>query len=252
MQTEIITSDLLAPVRHGFFTRRGGVSTGILAGLNCGYGSDDLPDNVRRNRAHVAQEMGVGPLELIGAHQTHSTTVASLGPGQIPQDLNADAIATNRTDIAISILTADCQPVLFADADAGVVAAAHAGWKGAMDGILANTIDAMIDLGATRANISAVIGPCISQLAYEVGPEYMEQFLDTDPAFSQFFANGTGDRYQFDLPAFGLHQLRSAGIKSAEWTRHCTYHEPNRFFSFRRSVHNKETDYGRLISTIGL
>ena len=144
------------------------------------------------------------------------------------------------------------QPVLFADPTAGVIGAAHAGWKGAQTGVLEATIDAMINLGAQRQNISAVIGPSISQAAYEVGPEFLENFLADDPGNGRFFASGQGDRFQFDLPAYGLDRLRKAGVGSAAWTRHCTYSNPDKFFSYRRSVHAREADYGRLVSAIRL
>jgi YfiH family protein len=141
---------------------------------------------------------------------------------------------------------------LFADPEAGVIGAAHAGWKGARDGVLQATVDAMVALGARPSAIRAVIGPCISQAAYEVGPEFVESFIDEDPETARFFANGNGDRAMFDLPAFGLSRLRAAGVGHAEWTRHCTYHDADRFFSYRRTTHLKEADYGRLISAIRL
>ena len=164
----------------------------------------------------------------------------------------ADALVTATPGIALSVLSADCQPVLFADAQAGVIGAAHAGWKGALDGILDQTVEAMIALGATRENIHAAIGPCISQRAYEVGPEFMDNFTDEEADNARFFAGGEGDRLQFDLPAFGLKCLRATGIADTEWTRHCTYSDPDRFYSYRRSVHHKEADYGRLIAAITL
>ncbi|MEO0917033.1 MAG: peptidoglycan editing factor PgeF, partial [Pseudomonadota bacterium] len=148
--------------------------------------------------------------------------------------------------------TADCQPVLFGDPKAKVIGAAHAGWRGALDGVLEATVEAMERLGADRSDIVAVIGPTISQRMYEVGPEYLDRFLDQDPDNSRFFANGNGDRLHFDLPAFGLHRLRQTGVGHAEWTRHCTYSDPDRFYSYRRSVHAKDPDYGRLISTVRL
>ncbi|MGB5066309.1 MAG: peptidoglycan editing factor PgeF, partial [Albidovulum sp.] len=154
--------------------------------------------------------------------------------------------------VVLSILTADCQPVLFSDPRAKVVGAAHAGWRGALSGILEATLDAMETLGARRANITAVIGPTISQRAYEVGPEFLDSFLAEDPAYSRFFAGGANDRMHFDLPGFGLHRLRDAGVRQAEWTRSCTYSDPDRYYSYRRSVHRHEADFGRLISAIRL
>ena len=251
MTLEIITSDALAPLRHGFFTRRGGASSGIFAGLNCGAGSSDQADMVAINRSRVAQAMQVAETALTSVHQIHSADVVYVAS---PTDARpkADAMVTDREGIALGVLTADCQPVLFADETAGVIGAAHAGWKGALDGVLEATVAAMVDLGATASNITATIGPCISQAAYEVGPDFMDMFMAEDPDYSRFFAQGQGDRLQFDLPAFGLHRLRNAGVGDASWTRHCTYSDPERFYSYRRATHQMEADYGRLISTIRL
>jgi YfiH family protein len=247
MTLEIITARALAPIRHGFFTRRGGASSGVFEGLNCGVGSSDQSDMVRINRTRVATAMGVAPDRLVTVHQVHSPDAVVLtAPPDGP--VRADAMVTATPGLALAVLTADCQPVLFADAAAGVVGAAHAGWKGALDGVLDATLAAMEGLGADRARTVAVIGPTISQSAYEVGPEFVERFLDADPGNARFFAGGKGDRAQFDLPAYGLHRLRSAGVGEAVWTRHCTYADPGRFFSYRRSVHHREADYGRLIS----
>ena len=251
MTLEILTTDQLAPLRHGFFTRSGGASSGIFAGLNCGMGSSDQSEVVAINRARVAEAMQVPDAHLVTLHQCHTAEVIKVDAplGTAPR---ADAMVSATPGLALAILTADCQPVLFADHEAGVIGAAHAGWRGALDGILEATLDAMEALGAQRAATHAVIGPSISQRAYEVGPEFFEQFLDEDPENARFFANGTGDRMMFDLPAFGLHRLRRAGVGSAEWTRHCTYSDADRFYSYRRSTHEKEADYGRLISVIRL
>ena len=251
MTLEILTSDTLSPVRHGFFTRRGGASSGVFAGLNCGFGSSDQTEIVSINRSRAAAALDVAPDRLTGVHQVHSAEVAIVD-APFDESPRADGIVTRTPDLAISVLTADCQPVLFADAKAGVVAAAHAGWRGTLDGVLEATIDAMISLGATRENITAVIGPSISQNAYEVGPEFFDTFTAEDESYARFFAGGAEDRMHFDLPGFGLHRLRGAGIKSAEWTRHCTYADPERFFSYRRTTHAKEADYGRLIAAIRL
>ena len=251
MTLEILTADSLSGLRHGFFTRRGGASSGVFTGLNCGAGSSDQSEIVAINRARVAEAMEVAPAALAGVHQVHSPDVVTLmGPmeGSKPK---ADALVTATPGIALSVLTADCQPVLFADEGAQAIGAAHAGWRGAMDGVLEATIDAMLALGATRDGIKAVIGPSISQQAYEVGPEFFETFMMQDPQNAQFFAGGDGDRLHFDLPAFGVHRMRIAGI-DAEWTRHCTYSDPDRFYSYRRATHAKEADYGRLISAIRL
>ncbi|MDG1471990.1 MAG: peptidoglycan editing factor PgeF [Ascidiaceihabitans sp.] len=251
MTLEIITSDVLGTVRHGFFTRRGGASSGIYAGLNCGAGSTDQSEIVAINRSRVATALQVPADHLVGVHQIHSADVLTLTKASIDRP-KADAMVTATKGIALSVLSADCQPVLFHDASAGVIGAAHAGWRGALDGVLDATIDAMIALRATRDAINAAIGPCISQRAYEVGPEFMDEFIDLDRENARFFVGGAGDRMHFDLPGFGLHRLRQAGVGVAEWTRHCTYSDPDRFYSYRRSVHNKEADYGRLIAAITL
>jgi polyphenol oxidase len=247
---ESVTSDAI-PFAHGFFTRKGGASSGIFAGLNCGPGSSDQSDIVAINRARVAEALDLRPDALVSLNQTHSARVVSLTSP--PSDrLPADAMVTATPGIGLAILTADCQPVLFADPGARVIGAAHAGWRGARDGVLEATLDAMEALGARRADITAVIGPTISQKAYEVGPEFLATFLAEDPANSRFFAAGTGDRLHFDLPSFGLHRLRKAGVGHAAWTRHCTYSDAERFYSFRRTTHNAEADYGRLVSVIRL
>lgn len=248
---EIITSDALAPLRHGFFTRKGGASSGIFQGLNCGPGSTDLAEVVAINRARVAQTMGVAPDHLLTVNQVHSPDVV-LVTGPLLVRPSADAMVTATPGIVLGVLTADCQPVLFADPAAGVIGAAHAGWRGSRDGVLEATLDAMETLGAQRANITAVIGPTISQAAYEVGPEFVESFILDDPEAARFFANGPKDRALFDLPAYSLARLRAAGIGHAEWTRHCTYRDEDRFYSFRRTTHKSEADYGRLISVIRL
>ncbi len=252
MNLELITSPALTGLTHGFFTRKGGASSGIYSGLNCGGGSQDQADAVAMNRARAASALGLAPEALVTIHQVHSAEVAVIDAPLEGDKPKADALVTNTPGVALAILTADCEPVLFADPDAGVIGAAHAGWRGAIDGVLEATLDAMEGLGANRANISAVIGPTISQAAYEVGPEFFERFMDEDPGYDRFFVGGDGDRVHFDLPAFGLHRLREAGVGAAQWTRHCTYGDPDRFYSFRRSVHHKEADYGRLISAIRL
>ncbi|SFT98160.1 peptidoglycan editing factor PgeF [Sedimentitalea nanhaiensis] len=251
MTLEILTADILSPLRHGFFTRRGGASSGVFTGLNCGSGSSDQTDMVTINRARVADAMQVDPQALVAVHQVHSPDVVCV-TAPLPDKPRADALVTATPGLALSVLTADCQPVLFADAQAGVIGAAHAGWRGALDGVLEATVDAMEQLGAERQNIAAVIGPSISQRAYEVGPEFLDAFMADDTENARFFANGEGDRLQFDLPGFGLHRLRRAGVGQAEWTRHCTYSDPDRFYSYRRSTHKKDADYGRLISVIRL
>lgn len=247
---EILTSDAL-PFRHGFFTRKGGASSGIFAGLNCGAGSSDLSEVVQINRARVAEALGLAPTALASLHQVHSADVVHL-TGSLKSLVKADGMVTATPGLGLAILTADCQPVLLADPVARVIGAAHAGWRGAQGGVLEATVDAMVSLGAKRANIAASIGPTISQKAYEVGPEFFETFTDDDPTTQRFFAQGQGDRMLFDLPAYGLYRLRSAGVGLAQWTRHCTYSDPDRFYSYRRTTHAGEADYGRLISVIRL
>jgi YfiH family protein len=249
---EIITSDLLRELRHGFFTRRGGASSGVFDGLNCGPGSSDQLDVVAINRARVAAAMGVGADRLVTVSQVHSDRVVTVDAPFDGKRPDADGLVTATPGLALAILTADCLPALFADPDAGVIGAAHAGWRGARDGVLEATVDAMVELGAERGRIRATLGPAISQANYEVGPEFLDDFLADDPENARFFAGGNGDRAQFDLPGYALARLRAAGIGDALWTRHCTYADPERFFSYRRSVHRKEADYGRLISAIRL
>lgn len=250
MTLEILTLDTL-PAKHGFFTRRGGASSGVFAGLNCGQGSTDQAEIVAINRARVAEAMGVAPDHLLGVHQIHSATAITVD-GPMIEKPRADALVTATPGVALSVLSADCQPVLFADAEAGVIGAAHAGWRGALDGVLHATVDAMEALGAKRERIVAGIGPAISQRAYEVGPEFMDSFMDADPDYARYFINGEGDRMLFDLPGFGLNRLRAAGVGHAEWTRHCTFSDAERFYSYRRTTHAKEADYGRLIAAITL
>lgn len=251
MTLEILTSDSLAPLRHGFFTRRGGASSGVFSGLNCGPGSSDQSEIVMINRARVARAMEVAPGHLVTMHQIHSAEVVQV-TAPLKDRPRADAMVTATPNLAIGVLTADCQPVLFADHDAQVIGVAHAGWRGARDGVLEATLAAMEQLGAARGHITAVIGPSISRSAYEVGPEFIEHFLTIDTDYARFFADGRDGRYHFDLPGFGLHRLRRAGVGQAQWTGHCTYADPARFYSYRRTTHAGEADYGRLISAIRL
>nr|WP_111301003.1 peptidoglycan editing factor PgeF [Paracoccus saliphilus] len=254
MQTtlEILTHPLLSDVKHGFFTRKGGASSGLFAGLNCGRRSSDQSDMVQVNRSRVADAMGVPAQNLATVKQVHSADVVTLSKGDEinkVKEIQADGLVTARRDVAVAVLTADCQPVLLADAAAGVVGACHAGWRGALGGVIEATVDAMRKLGAT--DIRAVIGPTISQQAYEVGDEFMDDFLLEDHDFQRFFSGGPNGRPMFDLPAFGLMRLRAAGVE-AEWSGHCTYSDPQRFFSYRRATHEGQPDYGRLISAIAL
>lgn len=249
---EALTHPALRPLTHGFFTRKGGASSGLFAGLNCGRGSSDQQEMVTINRARVAAAMGVAPDRLATVHQTHSDKVVTLrGDDDLAAvcRTEADAIVTATPGIAIAVLTADCQPILLADPDAGVIGAAHAGWKGALGGILEATVAAMRAAGAT--DIRAVIGPCISQRAYEVGEEFMDRFLAEDDDHARFFGGGPNGRPMFDLAGFGLTRLRDLGVE-ADWIGHCTYSDPDRFFSYRRATHEGAADYGRLISAIAL
>lgn len=252
MTLEILTSDLLAGSRHGFFTRRGGASSGVYHSLNCGPGSLDQHEAVRMNRARVAAALAVAPERLLSLHQIHSAEVAVAGPEGWAERPRADAAVTDRPEVALGVLTADCAPVLMIDPEARVIGAAHAGWRGALDGVVEATLGAMERLGARTGRVRAAVGPTISQRAYEVGPEFLMRFADEDRAHTRFFINGAGDRYHFDLPGFVLDRLRGAGVAEAGWIGHCTASDPDRFFSYRRATRAGEADYGRLISAIAL
>lgn len=251
MTLKLLTHDTLHPLQHGFFTRAGGASSGVFAGLNCGSGSTDQTEIVAINRARVAARLDVPADHLLSVYQVHSTKVIPVS-APMSNKPKADAMVTATPGLALSVLSADCQPVLFADHKAKVIGAAHAGWRGTLDGVLEATMDAMEALGATAQDIHVVIGPSISQRAYEVGPEFFETHMAEDDASARYFANGKGDRMMYDLPGYGLHRLRQRGVASAEWTRHCTYSDPEQFFSYRRSVHDRAADYGRLIAAIRL
>ncbi|TRD23121.1 peptidoglycan editing factor PgeF [Palleronia caenipelagi] len=246
-----LTSDLI-PAAHGFYTRVGGASSGVFAGLNCGKRSSDQGEIVEINRIRVAEDMGVGSDHLLTVNQVHSPRAIVVREPSDTESVEADAMATATPGLALGILTADCMPILFSDPDAGVIGAAHGGWRGTLDGVIEATLDAMEQLGAQTERVHAVIGPCISQANYEVGPELFDSFRDEHPDYTQFFTAGQGDRMLFDLPGLGLYRLREAGVAEAEWIRHCTYADPARFFSYRRATHRKEADYGRLISVIRL
>lgn len=240
-------------VRHAFFTREGGVSKGIYASLNCGYGSHDSREHVAANRSRVAAELGVAASHLITPHQMHGATAVVMSqPWSDPsQATAADAIVTASPGLAVGVLTADCAPILFADAEARVVAAAHAGWKGARSGILAAAVAAMEEIGARRERITAAIGPTISQACYEVGPDFREALLSDAPAAARYFSEMPGQtRPLFDLPGFVKALLRDAGVTRVEDLQCCTYQNESLFYSYRRSVHRGEPDYGRQISAI--
>ncbi len=248
MGLEPITSARIS-ARHGFFTRHGGVSTGVFAALNCGYGSPERPELIAQNRALIAGHVGVPPAHLFSVTQTHSADVLTITtPEDITAGTKADAMVSSGTGIALGVLTADCAPVLFQDAENGVIGAAHAGWRGAFHGVLDATLEAMRALGARE--ITAVVGPCISQKNYEVGPEFFETFFDENPDYSRFFIPASQEKYLFDLPSFALYRLRQAGVAQAEWTGQCTYAAPEDFYSYRYSQHNNLPSYGRMLSVI--
>lgn len=251
----VLTSPLLARagVRHAFFTRQGGVSGGIYDSLNLGRGSNDDPAAVEANRARAAQALGVAPEALNTCHQIHSAQAVvadeAWGEGR-PQ---ADAVVTARADLACCALAADCAPVLIADLEAGVVAAAHAGWRGALDGVVAAAVQTMTGLGARPERMVAAVGPCIGPASYEVGLEFLDRFVAADAASARFFAPGaSADKRMFDLPAFVLERLRAAGVEACEWIGRDTVTEPALFFSNRRAFKTGEPDYGRLMSAIRL
>lgn len=240
-------------VSHTFFGRAGGVSTGVYTGLNCGPGSNDNPDHVQENRRRAAVELGAAPTHLISLYQIHSANVVSVTkPWDRKTAPQADGMVTTTPDIALGILTADCGPLLMWDEDARVIAAAHAGWKGALTGVIEATISSMIDHGATLDRIKATLGPTISQSAYEVGPEFVANFVDADPALAEYFQpNNNPGHAQFDLPKFILMKLQRSGVRDPIWTGQCTYGDEN-FFSYRRTTHRGEPDYGRNLSAIML
>jgi YfiH family protein len=238
---------------HGFFGRMGGVSTGIYASLNCGLGSKDEPEAVTENRRRVLDALANGgPAQLVTCYQIHSPTTVVVtepwAPGMSPQ---ADAMVTKARGIALGILTADCAPVLLHDQEAGVIGAAHAGWNGAFSGVIESVVAAMTHLGAARAQIRAAIGPCIGQDAYEVGPEFAQRFRERDASFTRFFRPSTrANHWQFALERFVAFRLEEAGIGTIDPLNTCTYAREADFFSYRRTVHRAEPDYGRQLSVI--
>ena len=242
----------LAAVPHGFLGRRGGVSAGELAGLNVGYGSGDDRDAIAENRARAIAAVLPGA-ELATVHQIHSANVVMVEkPWAYKERPHADAMVTDRPGLLLGILTADCAPVLLADAEAGVVGAAHAGWRGALAGVTDSVIGAMEDLGARRERIAAAVGPCIAQASYQVDETFRGRFLGLDPASDRHFAEGPEGRPHFDLEAYVVERLKSAGIASVEALGLDTYADTDRFFSYRRATHRGEADYGRQLSVIGI
>jgi len=258
-ETPFKTHELLtAPqIAHGFFGRRGGVSKGQYQSLNTGAGSDDDPANVEENRARVAHSLGTASDQLISLYQVHSTKVVTVTEPVNDRSFQADGLVTDRPDIALSALAADCGPVLFADVNAGIIGACHAGWRGAVSGITDSTIKAMTALGSDLDNIHAVLGPCISQTSYEVGHDYRDAIVAEKDSFDRFFQLGPlkpdgTRRPHFDLKRFILAKLRAAGLTKIDALADCTYAQPEEYFSYRYNTHQGISDYGRNISAIML
>lgn len=252
MTVEVVRSEVLQRLPHGFLGRRGGVSQGEMSGLNVGYGSGDDPDLIAENRRRAIEAVLPGA-SLATVHQVHSPTVVYVErPWE--QDLrpHADAMVTDRPGVLLGVLTADCAPVLFADEEAGVAAAAHSGWRGAIGGVNEATIEAMEQLGARRERIAAAIGPSVEQASYEVDEAFRERFIEQDQSNGRFFIAGPAGKPHFDLTGYILQRLNDAGIAKAEALRLDTYSDPDRFYSYRRSTHRNEPSYGRQISLIGL
>lgn len=250
----MITSDQLnlPGISHGFFTRQGGHSSGIFSSLNCGLGSGDDIALVTKNRAKVADDLKVAHAHLVSAYQVHSADVMVVD-APFSERPKVDGLVTKKRGIALGILTADCGPVLFADYKAGVIGACHAGWKGALTGITDSTVEAMESLGAKRENIVAVLGPTISQRAYEVGPEFPKPFLQQNNAHQKYFISSLkSDHYMFDLPMYLVDRMIIFGVGLVTDSKLCTYSDVGRFFSYRRTTHLQEKDYGRLISAIAM
>jgi YfiH family protein len=251
----ILKADKLAipGIAHGFFGRTGGVSEGLYAALNCGPGSKDDRARVIENRRRATEALSKGA-KLVTCYQIHSAEAVSVTePWEIPDNPKADAMVTNRPGIALGILTADCAPILLADPHAQVIGAAHAGWNGAFSGVAESVVLAMVRLGAKRDHIRAAIGPCISQTAYEVGPEFEARFRTADAANARFFTSSPRPgHFQFDLPAYVRQRLNDAGIARVETIQACTYAREADFFSYRRTTHRKEPDYGRELSAIAI
>ncbi|UNU43410.1 peptidoglycan editing factor PgeF [Sphingopyxis sp. YF1] len=252
MTVPFVTAPTLDGVVHGFFGRRGGVSTGDLASLNCGLGSNDAPALIAENRRRVGDALIPGAA-LTGLYQVHGNRCVTVdGSSDLFTRPEADALATRTPGLLLGILTADCVPVLFADREAGVVAAAHAGWKGAIAGITDATLDAMESLGATRAGIAAAIGPCIGRASYEVDDGFVATFVADDPANERFFAAGRPGHAMFDIAAYVAARLAAAGVTRIAIGGQDTYADAEGYFSYRRACHRAENSYGRQLSVIGL
>ncbi len=251
-QVEVVRSRLLMDLPHGFLGRKGGVSGGIHAGLNVGLGSDDDREAIFENRRRAVAAVLPGA-ELVTVHQVHSPDVVTVSrPLPLDQRPPADAMVTNQPGLLLGILTADCVPVLFADIDAGVVGAAHAGWKGALSGVTDNTLSAMEALGAERSRIICAVGPCIVQKSYEVDDGFYRRFVEDADENERFFVSGKPGHWQFDIEGYVAARLAAAGVRKVECLGEDTYSQPDRFFSYRRSCHRSEPGYGREISLIGL
>jgi polyphenol oxidase len=250
---DVTTTPLLDGTRHGFLGRQGGVSTGLVAVLNVGLGSGDDPAAIAENRRLAAEAVAPGAA-LVTVYQVHSAEVVTVTESFADHARpHADAMVTDRAGLVLGILTADCAPVLFADTDAGVIGAAHAGWKGAIGGVTDGTIAAMEKLGARRERIAAAIGPCIARASYEVDAGFLSRFAVAYPANERFFADGQrSGHHQFDLESYVAHRLAAAGVMRVAALGLDTYSQPDRYFSFRRATHGAEPDYGRQISLIAL
>ena len=241
-------------VRHAFFTREGGVSDGFYTSLNAGLGSRDAPERVAENRARMAAALGVARERLVTAYQVHSpNVVVATEPWSRADAPRADAVVTRVPGLAVGVTTADCGPLLLADREAGVIGAAHAGWRGALTGVAEAAVDAMEQLGADRRRIVVALGPMIRQPNYEVGPDFVARFAADDPGSDRFFVPAARDGHaMFDLPGYITARLQRAEVGRIEDLGHCTYGDPALFFSYRRSTHRAEADYGRHISAIAL
>jgi hypothetical protein len=252
IESEVLTA--LPGVRHGFFTREGGVSSGAYATLNCGLGSGDDAGMVRENRQRAMAALGLEGEALVTAYQIHSPT-ALVVETPWPHDARprVDGLVTRQRGIALGVLAADCTPVLLVEPECGVIGAAHAGWRGALSGILEATVDAMVGLGAARKLVRAAIGPTIAQASYEVGPEFPAPFLARNASDSAFFApSERAGHFMFDLPGYVASRLGALGLGAVDQLAHDTYAEPERFFSYRRNTHEGIKDYGRGLSAIAL
>lgn len=252
MTVEVIRASNLAGVAHGFLGRRGGVSTGEIAGLNVGYGSGDDREAIAENRERAIAAVLPGA-KLATVHQVHSADAVAVDhPWPHDERPRADAMVTDRPGLLLGILTADCAPVLLADAQAGIVGAAHAGWRGALAGVIGSVIAAMEGLGAQRERIAAAVGPCIGRASYEVDDAFRSRFLEEDSANARFFVNAREGKPHFDLEAYVVERLAAGGVRRVDALGLDTYADANRFYSYRRSTHRGAADYGRQIAMIGL